>query len=51
MCADTKDTLGLILAGGAGRRVGGADKGLLPLCGRLWSNTCWSDCAINARAC
>ena len=34
MCADTKDTLGLILAGGAGRRVGGADKGLLPLCGR-----------------
>jgi molybdenum cofactor guanylyltransferase len=34
MCADTDDTFGLILAGGAGSRVGGADKGLLPLCGR-----------------
>jgi molybdenum cofactor guanylyltransferase len=26
--------LGVVLAGGAGSRVGGADKGLLPLCGR-----------------
>ena len=26
--------LGVVLAGGAGLRVGGADKGLLPLCGR-----------------
>ena len=34
MHADTDDTLGVILAGGAGSRVGGADKGLLPLCGR-----------------
>lgn len=34
MCADTDDIFGLILAGGAGRRVGDADKGLLPLCGR-----------------
>lgn len=34
MCADTDDTLGVILAGGAGQRVGDADKGLLPLCGR-----------------
>lgn len=34
MCADTDGTLGVILAGGAGRRVGDADKGLLPLCGR-----------------
>lgn len=34
MCADTESTLGVILAGGAGSRVGGADKGLLPLCGR-----------------
>lgn len=32
MAAD--DTLGVILAGGAGRRVGDADKGMLPLCGR-----------------
>lgn len=32
MAAD--DTLGVILAGGAGRRVGDADKGLLPLFGR-----------------
>ena len=32
MAAD--ETLGVILAGGAGRRVGDADKGLLPLCGR-----------------
>jgi molybdenum cofactor guanylyltransferase len=28
------DTLGVVLAGGAGRRVGDADKGMLPLCGR-----------------
>ena len=28
------DVLGAVLAGGAGMRVGGADKGLLPLCGR-----------------
>ncbi|MGH8184524.1 MAG: molybdenum cofactor guanylyltransferase [Rhodanobacteraceae bacterium] len=28
------DVLGVVLAGGAGTRVGGADKGLLPLCGR-----------------
>ena len=28
------DTTGLVLAGGAGRRVGGADKGLLPWHGR-----------------
>jgi len=28
------DVLGVMLAGGAGARVGGADKGLLPLCGR-----------------
>lgn len=34
MCVDTDDTLGVILAGGAGHRVGDADKGLLPLCGR-----------------
>lgn len=27
-------TLGVVLAGGAGVRVGGADKGLMPLCGR-----------------
>lgn len=31
---DADDTFGVILAGGAGRRVGDADKGLLPLCGR-----------------
>lgn len=30
----TDETLGVILAGGAGHRVGDADKGLLPLCGR-----------------
>jgi len=30
----TEETLGVILAGGAGQRVGDADKGLLPLCGR-----------------
>lgn len=30
----TIDTLGVVLAGGAGRRVGNADKGLLPLRGR-----------------
>jgi molybdenum cofactor guanylyltransferase len=29
-----EETLGVVLAGGAGRRVGDADKGLLPLCGR-----------------
>ena len=29
-----RETLGVILSGGAGARVGGADKGLLPLCGR-----------------
>jgi molybdenum cofactor guanylyltransferase len=34
MCVATDDTLGVILAGGAGHRVGDADKGLLPLCGR-----------------
>lgn len=34
MRADADDTLGVILAGGAGSRVGGADKGLLALCGR-----------------
>ena len=34
MCADTEGTLGVVLAGGAGSRVGDADKGLLPLCGR-----------------
>lgn len=31
---DRNDVLGVVLAGGAGSRVGGADKGLLPLCGR-----------------
>lgn len=30
----TDDVLGVVLAGGAGNRVGGADKGLLTLCGR-----------------
>jgi molybdopterin-guanine dinucleotide biosynthesis protein A len=30
----TRDITGVILAGGRGRRVGGADKGLLPLRGR-----------------
>jgi molybdenum cofactor guanylyltransferase len=30
----TDDVLGVVLAGGAGMRVDGADKGLLPLCGR-----------------
>lgn len=34
MRAGADDTLGVILAGGAGTRVGGADKGLLPLRGR-----------------
>lgn len=34
MRAGVDDTLGVIIAGGAGSRVGGADKGLLPLCGR-----------------
>lgn len=34
MSADTDATLGVVLAGGAGSRMGGADKGLLPLCGR-----------------
>ena len=34
MCVATDDTLGVILAGGAGSRMGGADKGLLPLSGR-----------------
>lgn len=28
------DVLGVVLAGGAGMRVGGSDKGLQPLCGR-----------------
>ena len=32
--AGLADTTGLVLAGGAGRRVGGADKGLLPWHGR-----------------
>jgi molybdenum cofactor guanylyltransferase len=32
--AHPDDVLGVVLAGGAGVRVGGADKGLLPLCGR-----------------
>lgn len=34
MHADVDDSLAVILAGGAGTRVGGTDKGLLPLCGR-----------------
>lgn len=34
MFADVDTTLAVVLAGGAGARVGGADKGLLPLCGR-----------------
>lgn len=34
MCVAADETLGVILAGGAGRRMGDADKGLLPLCGR-----------------
>jgi molybdenum cofactor guanylyltransferase len=34
MCVATDDTLGVILAGGAGSRMGDADKGLLPLRGR-----------------
>jgi molybdenum cofactor guanylyltransferase len=35
MRAGVDDTLGVVLAGGAGARVGGADKGLVALCGRL----------------
>lgn len=34
MASDQKHTLGVVLAGGAGRRVEGQDKGLLPLHGR-----------------
>ena len=34
MTADPAATLGLILAGGQGRRMGGVDKALLPLVGR-----------------
>ncbi|TAN04881.1 MAG: molybdenum cofactor guanylyltransferase MobA [Rhodanobacteraceae bacterium] len=34
MCAGVDGVLGLALAGGAGTRVGGEDKGLLPLSGR-----------------
>src|SRR5574337_387447 len=34
MSVDADGTLGVIIAGGAGTRVGGADKGLLPLNGR-----------------
>ena len=34
MGAGADETLGIVLAGGAGSRVGGADKGLLPLGGR-----------------
>ncbi len=34
MPGDAEHTLGVILAGGAGKRVGGSDKGLLPLCDR-----------------
>ena len=34
MYAGVEDVLGVVLAGGAGTRVGGADKGLLPLCER-----------------
>jgi molybdenum cofactor guanylyltransferase len=34
MRVDADDTFGVVLAGGAGLRVGGADKGLLPLEGR-----------------
>lgn len=34
MCGDIEDTLVAVLAGGAGARVGGADKGLLSLCGK-----------------
>jgi molybdenum cofactor guanylyltransferase len=34
MCVGADETLGVVLAGGAGSRVDGADKGLLPLCGR-----------------
>lgn len=34
MRADADRTLGAVLAGGAGSRVGGTDKGLLPLLGR-----------------
>lgn len=34
MSAGADETLGIVFAGGAGNRVGGADKGLLPLGGR-----------------
>ena len=34
MYAGAEDTLVALLAGGAGVRVGGVDKGLLPLCGK-----------------
>lgn len=34
MHAGAEHTLGVVLAGGAGLRVGGRDKGLLPLCGQ-----------------
>lgn len=34
MCADADDMLGVVLAGGAGTRVDGKDKGLLALSGR-----------------
>lgn len=34
MYAEIERTLAVVLAGGAGSRVGGADKGLLPLAGR-----------------
>ena len=34
MCGDADDTLVAILAGGAGARVGGEDKGWLSVCGR-----------------
>lgn len=34
MAVDGIQVLGVVLAGGAGSRVGNADKGLLPLCGR-----------------
>jgi molybdopterin-guanine dinucleotide biosynthesis protein A len=34
MCGDAEETIVAILAGGAGTRVGGEDKGWLPVCGR-----------------